>query len=202
MTMTDPAPPSVTPAASGSARRPSVEHLVLGAVLLAVVIGAALWFLHGSSSSSAAAKPPVAAAAKPTGIAHVVPAVAAVPVSPQKAAFLRAGNKICTTMNAQQNALGKPATAADLVPLFSKTLVITEAALTKLEKLKEPAGDKAQLKALWKGLANLNVMGGLALSDLKSGNGAYAQSAMAELDRQGDLLNTAFNAYGLTVCGS
>lgn len=201
--------PTLTPAEPTTpTSKISREHLVLGAILAVVVLGAAAWFLLKGGSGATAT--PKTMPGKPAATTTAAPAVAVVPVAKkpvvtaQKAAFLKAGNKICTTMNAQEKALGNfpSTTTAAEAKFLAKSVAYTSHALARLRALHAPAGDAAKLKVMYADVAHLNALGAGAERALLAGNKPAAAKLMDQIAAAGDKANAAFNAYGLTVCGS
>lgn len=206
MTMPTLAPPEPSTPTSRFSR----EHLVLGAILAVVVIGAAAWFLlKGGSGSAAPLVQPTKPAATTTPAVPVLPA-AVVPVvkkpvvSAKKAAYLKAGNKICTTMNAQERALGDLPTknTAAEAKYLARTEVYATQALARLRALHAPAGDAVKLKKIYADAAHVNALGTSAEKDLLAGKKPAADKVLNTLVAASIKLNAEFNAYGLSVCGS
>ncbi len=199
--------PSLTPAAGPTgSRKPSTEHLVLGVVLL-VVLAAGAWFLtHRGSSTPPVATvlpKPAATSAAPASVAPTAVTPAAKPAASKvaRAAFLKAGNKICATMNARQKALGDlPATTAAQADFLAKNVQLSVRALAQLRALKGPAGDAARLKTMFADVAKTNALGLAAQKRLAAGDQTGAYKVMEQVGDVADKANAAFKAYGLTVC--
>jgi hypothetical protein len=201
--------PTLTPAEPTSrTSKISREHLVLGAILAVVVIGAAAWFLTkggggGTAAPQALPTKPAAVTATTTPPAAVVPVAKKPAVTAKKAAFLKAGNKICTTMNAKENALGEePTTPAAEAKFLAKTASYTARALAQLRALHAPAGDAARLKTMFNDVVRLNGLTASAGKALLAGDKKTAEGLLNKVPAAARKANAAFNAYGLTVCGS
>jgi hypothetical protein len=193
--------PSSLPPSEKPSRKLSIEHIVLGAVLIAVVLGAAGWFLLKPGSSSSAGK----VATKPTATATAKPVVVATPPTPPaaRAAFIAAGNKVCTKMNTASKALGSfPAKLPAQATFISKQIAITKHALAQLKKLKNPAADKVVLKKLYADVVHLDVLGAQAVKAMHSGNDKASKTLLVKIDAASNKANKAFTSYGLGVCGS
>jgi hypothetical protein len=213
--MTTPSLPT-DPETAPTSRKPSVEHIVLGVVLIAVLLGAGGWLvLRGGSSSSTATKPPAAAPQnRPAVAALAEPGVTASPVKPlkahkpaakplSKAAYLKAGNKICDKMNSAQKALGDfPASAKAQAAFFGKVFVITEHARKQLKALRAPTAGAAKMAKLYVQVAKLDATGKAAGKALAAGKATQAKQLEATLVTQSNKANASFNAYGLTSCGT
>jgi hypothetical protein len=200
--------PTMTPAepTTTSTSKISREQLVLGAILAVIVIGAAAWFLlkGGGGSPGPTAQPTKPAATTTVAAPVVVAPVAKKPaITAKKAAYLKAGNKICTTMNAKENALGEePTTPAAEAKFLAKTASYTARALAQLRALHAPAGDAARLKTMFNDVVRLNGLTASAGKALLAGDKKTAEGLLNKVPAAARKANAAFNAYGLTVCGS
>lgn len=194
-----------------SAGRPSVEHIVLGAVLLVVLVVGG-WFLlkPGSSAKtpsaatrSAAFRPAAAsgAYASPKPVVPLKPTrIALVPMT--KAAYLKAGNKICAKMNAGVKALGDfPSEPKAQAAFVLKTYKINEHARKLLTALPAPADSAAKLASYYGAIATMDGTGKALAKALIAGNTDRAKALEQKLSAQGAKANAEFIAYGLTVCG-
>jgi hypothetical protein len=191
--------------------KPSVEHIVLGAVLL-VVLAVGGWFLLKAGSSakttSTATEPatsrPTAAAgayASPKSVLTLKPTtITLVPMT--KAAYLKAGNKICAKMNAAGKALGDfPSEPKAQAAFALKTVTITEHARKLLMALPAPADSAAKLASFYVDVAKADATTKALAKALTAGNTVQAKALEQKLGSQGDKANAEFTAYGLTVCG-
>lgn len=192
----------------------SVEHIVLGAVLV-VVLAIGGWFLLRPGASTASAQKGVEpAASRPTEAANADLPQTSAPVLPlkptkfdlvpmTKKAYLAAGNKICARMNAGTKALGDfPAAPKAEAAFVTKTVAITEKARKLLVALPAPTASAAKLAAYYGDIAKLDAIGRSLAKSLVAGDTAKAKALEQKLATQSDKANAEFTAFGLTVCGT
>jgi hypothetical protein len=200
------------------AGRPSVEHIVLASVLL-VVLAVGGWFLLKPGAPAKVASPPAGALAgrpaaasgayaspkahptlgkpsKPTKLGRV-------PLAPMtKAAYLKAGNKICTKMNAGTKALGDyPSDPRAQAAFVVKTFAITERALKQLLALPAPAAGATKLAGYYTEIGAMDSTGKALAAALTAGKTDAAKALAQKLASQSTKANAEFTAYGLTACG-
>jgi len=117
--------------------------------------------------------------------------------------FLASGNAICGTMNTKPAAVPTPGdTAAAQAAYLDQQVALTQDALTQLRALPEPAGQAAALQSLFAKVDTLITLGEQESAALNAGNLAVADQIDSQASTATDAANAAFNAYGLTVCGS
>jgi hypothetical protein len=120
-----------------------------------------------------------------------------------KAEFVSRANAICTTMNAQVEALPDPGDdkkkQADTV---DATSAITRTALDQLRALPVPPADAATITAIWTLIDGLLKDAVELSAALRSGSNSAVQRASGKIDFDTDVANKQSNDYGLTVCGS
>lgn len=201
-------PPTTPPPGETASRRPSVEHIVLGAVLIAVVLGAAGWFLLKPGSSSSAAKPLVRPAV--TMVATPAPTTSAPAVAKKPAKrtaaqtkYFVAAEAVCTKETKVQKALSDPAAnAASEVAYLHKVEALGKAEIAHLAKLKEPAGWRSKLKEI----DAINVQGLAALNHyiaaVKDGKAAAAATYEKALTTLSDKSDALYDSLGMKACGS
>ena len=126
--------------------------------------------------------------------------VALVPMT--KAAYLKAGNKICTKMNAATKALGDfPSEPKAQAAFVVKNFTITEHARKQLMALPAPAKSAAKLAAFYGDVGKVDATGKALAAALTAGNADKAKALEQKLAAQSTKANAEFTAYGLTVCG-
>jgi hypothetical protein len=178
----------------------SLRRILPIPALLAIALTAGCGSSSGAKPTALVTTAPVATTAASAPAPVTAPRAA---ISAKKAAFLKAGNKICTTMNAKTDALGSfPAKGAAQSAFLLKTVAVDEHALKQLRALKTPAGDAAKVKALYAEIAKLDTLAKSAAKDLKAGNSAAGNALITKAAGVGDKANADYIAYGLTVCGS
>ena len=193
--------------------KPSVEHIVLGAVLV-VVLAVGGWFLLKPGGS---AKPTKTTAApnfsRPSAAAQgdqpqAAPGLSLKPttftlVPMTRKAYLKAGNKICARMNAATKALGDFPTGTKAQAAFvTRTFTITEKARKLLVALPAPEDSAAKLASYYVVMAKADGVGKSLAKSLTAGDTAKAAALEKQLAKVSAKGNAEFNAYGLTVCGS
>jgi len=123
-----------------------------------------------------------------------------------KAAFLTAGNAICKQVNdtsagySDQYQSG-PKTPAALQKLLDANGVLIEDSVAKLKALPQPAGDEAQLAAMYEGVLKLASFSHQMATASGTGDNATVQRLQNEGKVQQKAVNAQFTAYGLTECG-
>ncbi|BEP12319.1 hypothetical protein acdb102_06300 [Acidothermaceae bacterium B102] len=194
--------------------KPSVEHIVLGAVLVVVLaVGGFFLLKPGSSASTAKAaaaptvdRPATAALAEPGAVAKPVTALkpTKAPLTPMtKPAYLKAGNKICARMNAATKKLGDfPSDTKAQVVYINKNYAITEHARKLLVALPAPTVSAVKLAGYYKEVAALDGTAKAAAKALAAGDTAKAGALESKLAKQSAKTNAEFVAYGLTTCGT
>ena len=206
---------------SEKAGRPSVEHIVLGGVLLVVLVVGG-WFLlkpGGTTKSGSPATGPLtdrpaeaanAYASPKANLPHAKPLKPSKPtklgqitlVPMKKAAYLKAGNKICAKMNAGTKALGDyPSEPKAQAAFVVKTFAITEHARKLLVALPAPAASAAKLAVYYGEIAKMDATGKALAAALTAGKADEAKALAQKLATQSTKANAEFTAYGLTACG-
>jgi hypothetical protein len=151
-----------------------------------------------TSTSSTTATDPSAGTSSTTSIAT--------PTTADKAGFLAQGNAICKAMDDRSLALTQqyqqgPKTRADLQQMLDGNGDLIELSVVQLKALPQPAGDEAQLSAMY---ADVERLASLS-HQLATATGQGNRDLMSQLQTDGSQLQSATNAeanaYGLTECG-
>ncbi|HVB28133.1 MAG TPA: hypothetical protein VNE21_09510 [Mycobacteriales bacterium] len=181
-------PPWVEPVTARTARAPrSVPRWALIALPLTVVVALVGGYLDLHHSTPA-----------PT------PAVVVVPAPMTKAAYLRAGNAICTRMQSQIKALGPVPTGARLAlaTYTTKAVAVDQVTLGQLERLRRPATDTTRLGLLYNETAGVLTTARQLAATLRTGTAAAAGAALTRLATQTAALNEDYDSYGLGACAN
>ena len=197
--------PSLQRRGHATTRKPSVEHIVLGAVLLAVVLAAGWWFLLRSGPAKA---PVVAATDRPAVAAMAQPGIkpVAVPHGPagpplSRTAYRKAGNAICAARNAQYRALGAyPTSAAAQGKYVAAKYGLNERARRRLVALHAPATSAKTLKKSYSALAHVDVMGTSLRKAVLAGHTATAKALQTRITDATATVDAALHKAGLTSC--
>ena len=194
--------------------KPSVEHIVLGAVLVVVLAVGGFFLLKPGSSAGtakAAAAPSVVIPARASTAAAGAIAKPVAGLKPTKAAltpmtkpaYLKAGNTICARMNTATKKLGDfPSGAKAQVVFITRTYAITEHARKLLVALPAPKASAAKLAGYYHQVASLDATAKAAAKALAAGDAAKARALESALAKQSTKTNAKFVAYGLTTCGT
>ena len=120
-----------------------------------------------------------------------------------KAEFVDRANAICQTMNDRIKAL--PAPGSDLRKVadqYTQAGQIVAETLQQLRSLPQPADDQTTLNANYEKVDALLADYEPFINALRDGDRSAAKSLQTKLIAEQTEANDAFNAYGLTVCGS
>jgi hypothetical protein len=96
-----------------------------------------------------------------------------------------------------------PTPGADVnsqVAALSQQLAIYTAGIHRLEKLAEPAADRATLQATFKKVDDASNLLKEEIAAQQSGDAAKASSMSDQVSAAGNTANLALSAYGLTSC--
>ena len=120
-----------------------------------------------------------------------------------RAEFVARANEICKAGNARQSAIPSPDnTIAQQLAYLDQVIAATAETLRQIRALPQPPADRAALQQMYaKGDAALSVARQES-SALKEGKTSVAASFDTQLTTATSDANSAFNAYGLTYCGS
>jgi hypothetical protein len=130
----------------------------------------------------------------------------ATPTTADRAAFLAQGNAICKNMDDRSLALTQQyqqgsKRPADLQQMLDGNGDLIEQSVVQLKALPQPAGDEAQLSAMY---ADVEKLASLS-HQLATATGQGNRDLMSQLQTDGSQLQTKTNAeadaYGLTDCG-
>lgn len=207
-------PPTGPPPGEKAARRPSVEHIILGVVLAVVVLGAAGWFLlkPGSSTSTAARSPvsPAAATVRPTATT-VAPAAKAVRTAVPKpakghaltkVAYVKAGNAVCAALTKDIAKLGRFPDGKAGGPYVTKVVRLIQGAQTRFGKLRAPAKDAGTLQKIRTTVAHQVALDKQLATALGHGDQQQITSLARPLDITLARLTAEYRAYGLVACAA
>ena len=140
--------------------------------------------------------PTVGKPSKPTKLGRV----ALVPMT--KAAYLKAGNRICAKMNAGTKALGRlPERAQGPGCLRGEDLCDHRARPQAADGAARPGDSAAKLAAYYVEVGKLDGTGKALAAALTAGKTDKAKTLEQKLAAQSTKANAEFTAYGLTACG-
>ena len=163
-----------------------MRSLRLMLIAPAIVLAAAC----GSSAKSSGSSPTTTLSSSTT-------------VPKERAAYLAAGNALCTTMNAKVAKLANPgSSAAKEAAVTDQAAKIFADTFNKVRKLPTPPGDEATVRALYAKIDAMLADAPSLSAALRANDQAAGQRAQVQLQKDTELANAASNAYGLTVCGS
>jgi hypothetical protein len=120
-----------------------------------------------------------------------------------KASYIARANAICTTMNRKTNAVADPGNDPDkAADALARVNSYIGSGLAQLRALPVPAGEGAQLDAIYAKVDALRQGLDTYIAALRAHHKTAASAASTRVDALGNAANTASNQYGLTVCGS
>jgi hypothetical protein len=187
------AKPTETPDTDVSGRRLSPLQMILGAVLILAVIGAAWLMLKPSAAPSAGTTPTAGVVANPTHLVKQDPV----------AAFSQSGSAACATMNDGIAALGDfPSGTQAQATFLQKRLALQAQALASLKKLQAPTVLAAQLQRVFALEVAMETLEAKAVKALNAGDGTTADPLLAKINASTNPLSAAYQAAGLPTCGS
>jgi len=163
---------------------PPAARLASGAAVVVLAIGG--WFLLTPDDG-------------PTR--HSVVAAAPTLTHPQ---FMAKGSAVCAVMNRHSRALGPfPQGGAGVAAHYlEKQIAISQTAIAGLQALAPPREDAAQVTALEDQTLGLIGTGNRLVLALRTGDADGARSLLAQVNALTVKTNKAWNAFGLTTCGS
>lgn len=123
------------------------------------------------------------------------------PVSISRANFVKQAQAACDQANFSLGGLPTGATdPAQQMGLLTQELTLYKNAFKKIQKLPEPAGDGATLKALFRKVGDANSLLDQEIAKQQSGDVQGAYGMQAQVAAAGKAANDALDAYGLVDC--
>ena len=126
--------------------------------------------------------------------------------APSKASYDKQADAICATYNSKLRAAGaglaSSSSVAQAEDALSSAVSLAQQGETKLESLKQPSGEGAQLKKVYAAQQAQVTDLHNAVVALKANNTAAAKSAISAAASSSTAIDQQFDALGLTTCGS
>ena len=124
---------------------------------------------------------------------------------PSKASYVAKANAICATYNAKGKAIPQPNSAGGVkaaAGYLDQVVGVMSDETGKLKALKTPKGDGQKLASIYSQQQAQVTKLKAAVTQLNSGNASAASSAIDQLTSGNPAVDSAFDSYGLTTCGS
>lgn len=123
--------------------------------------------------------------------------------SPSKAAYIAKGDAVCKDASAQVDQLGQPPKSTDskaIADFLDKGAALAQRSLDRLSGLDRPAGDTAQLKAIFTARQQAVDKIKQAAQQARAGNLRAASTTISQVNAKA--VDAMLMAYGFKVCGT